>query len=185
MPKETPEQAVAKLVAKRGGAKKPQVASRRKAKPKKHAGGRPTKYNAKVHPGLVLLTAKEGATWSAIAGVCMVAESTVKLWAETHEEFSAAVTRAKHIADDLVENALFRRALGGGLTPPDTKACTVWLGNRRPESWRDTSRVEVTGANGGPVQHEDLNASEREQLAHEASAYLALREGAASDSPSG
>ena len=35
--------------------------------------------------------------------------------------------------------------------PPDTTAAIFWLKNRRPEQWRETKAVELTGAQGGPV----------------------------------
>ncbi|MEM9969528.1 MAG: hypothetical protein AAF762_00295, partial [Pseudomonadota bacterium] len=38
--------------------------------------------------------------------------------------------------------------------PGDPGAAKLWLCNRQPAKWRDSSRVEVTGANGGPVAHE-------------------------------
>lgn len=129
---ETPEEAVARIAAERGG------------KPKRKPG-RPSKYDAAIHVPAVERTAQGGATWSLIAQACDVSLPTVMSWAEKHSEFLEAVTHAKDAADDLVENALFRRALGDWNTPPDTKACTVWLGNRRPKKWRDTSRIEVEG----------------------------------------
>ena len=36
--------------------------------------------------------------------------------------------------------------------PPDTNACSLWLRNRDPKQWRDKQDMEVTGADGGPVQ---------------------------------
>ena len=52
--------------------------------------------------------------------------------------------------DDLVENALLRRATGyedaaGKPVPPDVRAAMYWLENRRPDRWkrrRDTPPPE-------------------------------------------
>ena len=43
--------------------------------------------------------------------------------------------------DDLVENALLRRATGyedaaGKPVPPDVRAAMYWLENRRPDRWK-------------------------------------------------
>lgn len=120
--------------------------------------GRPTKYRADIHPAAVLSPAcvAEGATWSAVAKACGVEPSTVRLWAERHEGFSAAIKEAKAAVDDAVEGSFFGKALGG-----DTTAGIFWLCNRRPESWRHVNRVEVTGAEGGPVAVEVVDARAR------------------------
>ena len=36
--------------------------------------------------------------------------------------------------------------------PPDTTAAIFWLKNRRPDQWRETKAVELTGAAGGPIE---------------------------------
>jgi hypothetical protein len=75
-----------------------------------------------------------------------------------HPDFCQALKAGKKVADDRVENALYRRAVGfshdgvkifcdkdNGVTqvpfmeqyPPDTTACIFWLKNRRREEWRD------------------------------------------------
>lgn len=41
--------------------------------------------------------------------------------------------------------------------PPDTVACIFWLKNRRPDLWRDMSRVEHGGPNSKPIQIETLD----------------------------
>jgi len=82
--------------------------------------------------------------------------------------FTALLKKGKDYADNLVENSLFKRAMGyefeettqevrmgkeGEATPsiirkvkkhviPDTLAQIFWLKNRRPESWRDKQVVE-------------------------------------------
>jgi hypothetical protein len=56
-----------------------------------------------------------------------------------------------------VIDGLFRRACGftaedGTYYPPHPVACSFWLRNRSPEAWRDTSRTELSGPDGGPIQ---------------------------------
>ena len=43
--------------------------------------------------------------------------------------------------------------------PPDVAAAKFWLLNRRRAQWSDTSRHELTGANGG-----DIEISQRSEL---------------------
>lgn len=137
-------------------------------KPEKRKPGRPTKYDAAVHPALIESDPRVGAaTWTDIAAVCGVSESTVRLWAEEHPEFSASVTHAKDRADNRVVNAFYKRALGDHKNPPDTKACIVWLGNRRPQEWRESQRIELTGKDGGPIAHADATRETLEAYARE------------------
>jgi len=37
--------------------------------------------------------------------------------------------------------------------PPDVGAIAFWLKNRDPDNWHDRKAVEVTGKDGGPVEH--------------------------------
>jgi hypothetical protein len=55
-----------------------------------------------------------------------------------------------------VIDGLFRRACGftaedGTYYPPHPVACSFWLRNRSPETWRDTSRTELSGPDGKPL----------------------------------
>jgi hypothetical protein len=36
--------------------------------------------------------------------------------------------------------------------PADVGAAKLWLTNRKPKEWRETSRMEHTGAGGGPIE---------------------------------
>lgn len=135
------------------------------------AGGRPSKFKPEYVEQARKL-AQLGATDREIADFFKVAESTLNLWKGEHDAFSEALKVGKASADDRVEQSLYRRALGyehdamkihvagdGTITqvpyveryPPDTTAAIFWLKNRRKESWRDVSRQEQTGADGGPL----------------------------------
>ena len=137
--------------------------------------GRPTLYDPKMDEQAYKLCLL-GATLPEIAEFFDVAESTVSLWMTQHDGFSGAITRGRTAADANVASRLYERAMGyshpevhvttcGGevvqtpLTkhyPPDTQAASLWLRNRQPKKWRD--RQEVTGADGGPIQTEEVGA---------------------------
>jgi hypothetical protein len=99
-----------------------------------------------------------------------VSLSSIYLWRTKHKEFAEACRLGKEEPDDLVEEALYKRARGydrraekvhfdkdGNVSraeiiehyPPDPKAAMNWLKNRRPKEWKD--RREVTGADGAPL----------------------------------
>lgn len=107
-----------------------------------------------------------GATDREIADFFEVDERTLNRWKADNEEFCQSLKVGKDIADDRVEQALYRRALGysndavkiavnthGEITQvpfvehhaPDTTACIFWLKNRRKEAWRDRQDVEHSG----------------------------------------
>lgn len=128
--------------------------------------GRKSKYD---EGKLVLVEgwARDGLSEEQIAHNLAVSHETIRQWKLAHPEFLAAITHAKEIVDREVENALLKRALGynydedvatpqGGVVtvtkhlPPDVKAATWWLQNRKPADYRN--RQEVTGPNGGPLQ---------------------------------
>lgn len=104
--------------------------------------GRPTKFNEQLSQIMINLAA-EGKTNQEIADIVGVAESTVRLWAKSIPDFSAAIKEVKDVADSLVEAALFQKATGYEGYPPDTTAAIFWLKNRRPTEWRDRHELEV------------------------------------------
>lgn len=121
-----------------------------------------------------------GATDTSIASALDVDVRTIYRWREQFPEFAEACAVAKERADDHVEASLFQRGTGyshdavkifmpAGAPepvyakyrehyPPETAAASLWLRNRRPKEWRD--RVEHTGADGGPIQTESVDALE-------------------------
>lgn len=85
---------------------------------------------------------------------------TVWLYKATDDEFAQLEAEAEMEANELVEDALFRSALGGALTgrtfkngevasesfaAPNVTAQQVWLYNRNPERWRDQRNLIVAG----------------------------------------
>jgi hypothetical protein len=136
-------------------------------------GGRPTKYQPEF-ARIAEAMCKLGATDAELAAAFDVDTTTIWRWQSSYEEFCNALTIGKAPADNRVARSLFQRAVGytfdsekvfnhQGLVvraktvehvPPDPGAAKLWLCNRLPEEWRDTSKVEVTGRNGEPLQIE-------------------------------
>lgn len=137
--------------------------------------GRPTSYKPEYAEQAAKLYAL-GATDAQVADFFEVAVSTVALWKVKHNEFSDSEKTAKEVADEKVQQSLYRRAMGyecdevdirvieGSIVqtpirkvyPPDTTAMIFWLKNRKPAEWRETKAVELTGADGGPVKIEGI-----------------------------
>lgn len=132
--------------------------------------GRPTKYR-KTFPEKAFKLWSRGATDVEVCKALKVSHETLDQFKKRHPEFLAAKTKAKAIADELVEEGLFKRATGfiapdchvsqcdGKITvtplerhyPPDTSAAVFWLKNRKPKEWRDRSETELSGPDGGPI----------------------------------
>lgn len=110
--------------------------------------------------GLVLVEgwARDGLTEEQIAHNMGINRDTLRKWKLKYQEIDKAVRKGKEVVDLIVENALYKRAIGfkteetkvfimpngekRGVQvtkdiPPDTTACIFWLKNRRPDKWRD------------------------------------------------
>lgn len=120
--------------------------------------GRPSKY-APVMDRQVENLCRLGATDKEIAEFFGIAESTLNNWKLAYPSFLEALKRGKDELDLLVEQSLFRKAMGytfdsvkvfmpanarapvyAPITehcPPDTTAMIFWLKNRQPDKWRD------------------------------------------------
>ncbi len=134
--------------------------------------GRPTKYKEEYIEQAFKLCLL-GATNDQLADFFDVAASSIDLWISQHAEFAEAIRRGKQVADAEVANSLYRRALGYSHPedkifnnageemvvqttkhyPPDTTAAIFWLKNRQKAQWRDRTEKEVSGPNGGPIEH--------------------------------
>jgi hypothetical protein len=117
--------------------------------------GRPTLYKPE-HADRARELCARGATNPDLAGRFGVARSTIGQWIATHPEFAEAVQQGRDIADASAVESLFTRVTGYNHqaekvflyrgeprtatytvhVPPETRACMVWLRNRRPEDWR-------------------------------------------------
>lgn len=108
--------------------------------------------------------ARDGLTDKDMANNIGIGESTFFDWKHKHPEFLEVLKKNKEVADIIVENALYKRAIGydyeevktitsaDGVVmqktitkkhiPADITAQIFWLKNRRPNIWRDKLDVE-------------------------------------------
>jgi hypothetical protein len=102
-----------------------------------------------------------GATNDDLAERFEVSVRTIGSWIATIPDFSDAVKKGRHVADEAVVSSLFARATGmehrmtkvffhdgrpvpASYTvelPPDVRACIFWLRNRRPHQWRENRPI--------------------------------------------
>lgn len=131
-------------------------------------------YDPERHPVIVRRYAREGCTADVIAAKLKIGRATLYRWLQKYPELRDALKAGRDLADALVEDALYRRAIGydyeetkvtatanGGVSkvekvkkhvPASETAMIFWLKNRRPDLWRDQQQHQITGAGGGPVQ---------------------------------
>lgn len=125
--------------------------------------GRPSKYRPECDKQAEKLC-RLGATDRDIADFFEVSESTLNNWKLAHPSFLEALKRSKEEADTLVEQSLFRRAVGYSHPavkvfmpanspapvyapfvehyPPDPTSMIFWLKNRQRDKWRDKPEGE-------------------------------------------
>ena len=116
---------------------------------------------------------KLGATDIEMADFFGVDVRTLYRWKADHEAFCQALTAGKAEADDRVERSLFAKAVGyehdevdirvvmnsvvqtpiRKIFAPDTTAAIFWLKNRRPDKWRESKAVELSGKDGAAIDH--------------------------------
>lgn len=109
--------------------------------------GRPTKYDPKYCDDVVEFC-KDGYSLTAFAGEIGVARQTISEWAETHAEFSVAVSRAKAVCCRWWENKLRDRADGDG----SSTAAMFGVKNMGRDDWQERQTHEHTGKDGGPIK---------------------------------
>jgi len=138
------------------------------AKTTKHAGGRPSAYldNEKEICELAIEMLGKGKTIVELAKKIGVNYSTVQRWKGQHDKFRSAMNFGDSQADEMVVNALFKRATGTATTKetkffqsdgvvtdertvtkeslPDTSAAKHWLKHRAStkERWKDVQTIE-------------------------------------------
>lgn len=149
------------------------------AKATANKGGRPSSYRPEFAKDAEKLCAL-GATDIDLADFFEVSDRTIYRWAAEHTAFCQALKAGKAVADERVERSLYHKAVGytfdsekvfqhqGEIVrtktrehvAPDTTAAIFWLKNRKSAEWRDVSRTEHTGKDGGPIKTEDVGTPE-------------------------
>ena len=127
--------------------------------------GRPIEYRpefVRVAHGM----AKLGGTDFEIAEELGISTSTLWRWRSLYPEFSSALLEGKGQFDERAERSLAQKAIGYSYhsekvfchdgqiiraeivehVPPDVGAIKLWLGNRRPDKWRDKQEVKLDGS---------------------------------------
>lgn len=111
--------------------------------------GRPSSYDA-AYCEAVIEYGKAGKSVAWMAAELGVHKDTLYEWAKVHPDFSDAFTRAK------LESQRWWEDRGQEALEKPGFNSSVWaksMAARFPEDWRDNSKTEITGANGGPVSH--------------------------------
>lgn len=100
----------------------------------------------------------DGFSFESFGGVVGVSKQTLYNWLDKHPEFLDAKKRYETASQLAWEKRLHALATSG-----DGNATAIIFGlkNRAPESWRDVKATEITGANGGPVQTDNVQRVER------------------------
>ena len=128
------------------------------------ARGRKSKYHTHVQPRLKEIKewAEKGLTEAEMQKFLNVSHESFNNYKHDYPELVEALNNGKAFADDLVEQALYKNALGYYYTEdavtnkgdvvevrkyskPNTTAQIFWLKNRRRDQWRDKHDIEHSG----------------------------------------
>ena len=126
--------------------------------------GRKGKYEEWLtEESLLLIGAwcRDGLTKAQIAHNIGISRETLNQWEHKYSDIADALKKGREVADIIVENAMFKRAIGYEYeeiiteinktdgkerklvkkvtkhVPPDVTAQIFWLKNRKPTVWRD------------------------------------------------
>ncbi len=139
-------------------------------------GGRPTDYRPEYCKTAAEM-ALGGSTDEEIARELGTTVVSMWRWRGKHEEFRKALQWGKDNCDERVERSLYARAVGYTYdavkifqyegspvmvphkehVPPDIGAAKMWLTNRKRSDWSETTRSELSGPGGGPIEIADIS----------------------------
>lgn len=129
--------------------------------------GRPSSYDPK-YCDVVIEAGKRGDSVVGMAVAVGCLRETLYDWANAHEEFATALKEARLHSQIWWENAAkegMRLQQGGGSF--NAKVWEISVKSRFREDYLETSKVELTGANGGAIKTEStvtLDPSEAYKL---------------------
>lgn len=128
------------------------------------------KYDPETFPVLVEGYARRGLTEEQIAHNLGVSYSTFRTYKNKYSAVLTALKKGREVTNIIVENALYKRAIGYKVTdehveiktlkdgekkkivrkktseiPPDVGAIVFWLKNRLPDLWKDNPGDHGTG----------------------------------------
>lgn len=110
--------------------------------------GRPTKYRPEICD-VVIQSGREGKSRAQIAAILDVSFSTLQLFERTYPDFSAAMIRARELAQAWWEDAGQRGIMSREF---NANAYSLQIRNRFPEAWRERTTVEHSGIDGGAIE---------------------------------
>jgi hypothetical protein len=113
-------------------------------------GGRPTEYTPEIGERILELMAT-GLSLSAAAAECDVHRQRVYEWESRHPEFADSVKLARSKRQLFLERRLMDAKEG-----PVVTSSIFALKNAGQGDWVDKTATELTGANGGPIQTQDI-----------------------------
>lgn len=114
--------------------------------------GRPTLYRPEYCEKVIEL-GKEGNSRVQIAAELGVAKSTLQEWEKEFPEFSVAITRAMTFSQAWWETKGKECLV---MPAGATFQSSVWsrsMAARFPDDWRENSKMEHVGKDGGPIEH--------------------------------
>ena len=126
-------------------------------------GGRPTDYREEFIESVQTFCA-DGYSLTAFAGEIGVCRDTISEWCSVHPEFSVAVSRAKAKRARWWEERAREIAQNGG---PGGQATMVIFGlkNHAPDDFKEVTRQEHTGKDGGPIATQILTPEQKAEQA--------------------
>lgn len=126
-------------------------------------------YTTKIQPRLeeIKQWCLDGHTDKEMYEALGINADTFYKYKKIKSEFSETLKQTKEIADNQVQDSLWKRANGYDVTekkttydrdgnvvkseetvkhiPPDPTSCIFWLKNRNPREWRDKQEIEHSG----------------------------------------
>lgn len=124
--------------------KKPITARAAPVKPKRKPG-RPTNRTDATKERVLEAARKGYANLDSIARAAGIGPSTLRDWRANDPEFDAAIEQAREGAIDVIEGTVLDKA------KDDARIALAVLKARRRDTYGDRPKVELTGADGGPL----------------------------------
>ena len=121
---------------------------------------RPSLYDPAYCDKVIELGAT-GASIDEMAYEIGVSDNTLRNWADEHEEFFNAFTRAKQASLVWWERAGREGMMANNISAP------IWsrsMAARFPDKWREVKGTELTGKDGAPIQTEDMGRKSSDEL---------------------
>lgn len=147
-------------------------------------------YSPTLHPAIIARLSGCGLSNKQIAEFLGIDPRRLTEWSNKYQVVRRALEASRIERDLAVVDALYKTAVGyehedddirvaGGevvITPmvkhvqPNVRAQEIWLYNRMPDQWKSRSAIELTGKDGGPMEHVNMTPEQ----AAEALAALGL-----------